>query len=152
MQAVDAIVWAINPRHGTLESLARYLTRVAEDMCAAADVRLRLDVPAQLPEVPLSSELRHHLFLAAKEALHNALRHSGAHTIRLRFSATERELVAVIEDDGCGFVPGSNNGTAGDGLVNLHRRLAECGGVCEIVSAPQNGTRVALIVPLPLRS
>ena len=147
VQAVDAIVWAVNPRHGNLESLARYLTRFAEDFLAPAAPRLRLDVPVELPPTPLSPELRHNLFLATREALNNCVRHAAATEVRLRLGVETGVLTIVVEDDGRGFsaAPGDD----GDGLGNMRRRLAESGGACEISSAPGRGTTVTFTLPLP---
>jgi signal transduction histidine kinase len=151
VQALDAIVWAVNPRHDSLESLARYLVRFSGDFCEPFDVRLRLDVPPHLPEVVLGSEVRHSLFLAVKEALHNALRHAGASEIRLQIAVVDDRLVLGVSDDGCGFdEPAEADGVdGGNGLSNMRQRLAEGGGTCEINTAPGHGTRITFSVPLP---
>lgn len=150
VQSLDAIVWAVNPRHDTLESLARYITRFAGDFCEHSPVRLRLDIPPQLPDATLSSELRHNVFLAAKEALNNALKHAGATEVRIRIAAQPDHFTLRIEDDGRGFTPVPNGD--GDGLDNMRRRLAECGGSCEISSAAGRGTSVSFKIPLALSS
>ncbi len=146
VQAMDAIVWAVNPRHDTLESLARYLVRFAGDFFLSTGVRLRLDVPPQLPEVMLGSELRHNLFLAAKEAMHNALRHSGGSQVELGISVEAGELIIHVSDNGKGFA--SPHAARGNGLANMQHRLAESGGTCHITSSP-SGTRVTFMIPLP---
>lgn len=148
IQSLDTIVWAVNPRHDTLESLARYITRFAGDFCAHSQTRLRLDVPPQLPEVTLSSEVRHNLFLAAKESLNNALRHAAATEIRIRIAAQPDHFSLTIEDDGRGFTPLPDDD--GNGLRNMQRRLTDCGGTCEISSAAGRGTTVYFKIPLPL--
>jgi signal transduction histidine kinase/ligand-binding sensor domain-containing protein len=149
VQAVDAIVWAVNPKHGTLESLARYLVRFAEDFLAPTPLRLRLDVPPQLPASPLSSEVRHNLFLAAREALNNAVRHAHATELHLTLRAENGQLTVVIADNGRGFEPATAAQDRGNGLENLHRRLADCGGACTITSQPKAGTVVTFRLPLP---
>lgn len=151
VQALDAIVWAVNPRHDTLESLARYLVRFSSDLCVHAPVRLRLDVPAELPHVLLGSDVRHALFLAAKEALHNSLQHAGASEIRLQLAVDAGLLTLSLSDDGCGFVPEPATGVAvagvGNGVHNMRQRLAEIGGRCEITSAPEKGAHIVFSLP-----
>ena len=88
MQSLDRIVWAVNPAHDTLESLARYLMRFAAEFCAASPVRLRLDVPGELPGIALRSEVRHNILLAAREALNNTIRHAGAAKVSLRLAVS----------------------------------------------------------------
>jgi signal transduction histidine kinase len=57
-------------------------------------------------------------------------------------------LEIIIEDNGRGFTPASaTNG--GNGLVNLHNRLAAIGGQCRVESQPGQGTRVHLQIELP---
>ena len=77
-RALDEIVWAVNPRHDTLESLANYLSRFAYDFLSVAEIRCRLDLPLQLPAVLVTTEVRHNLFLAFKEALNNVVKHAAA--------------------------------------------------------------------------
>ncbi len=149
VQAVDAIVWAVNPQHGTLESLARYLVRFAEDFLARTPVRLRLAVPPQLPASPLSSEIRHNLFLAAREALNNAVRHAHATELHLSLAAENHHLTVTIADNGRGFDQAAAALGQGNGLENLHRRLADCGGVCTITSNPAPPTTGTTITFTP---
>jgi signal transduction histidine kinase/ligand-binding sensor domain-containing protein len=146
VQSVDAIVWAVNPRHSTLESLARYLSRFAADFLAPAGLRVRLDVPFDLPEVDLSPELRHNLYLACREVLNNVVRHAQASEVQLRMKVDGRMLTIGLADDGRGFLP--DGADDGEGLENLRRRLAESGGTCEIISRPGQGTTVTFTIPL----
>ena len=44
-RAMDEIVWAVNPQHDTLDSLATYLGRFAQGFLASVHIRCRLDVP-----------------------------------------------------------------------------------------------------------
>ncbi len=77
-RAMDEIVWAVNPQHDTLDSLANYLGNFAQEYLAPLRIRCRLEVPLQLPHWPITAEMRHNIFLAFKEALHNIVKHSGA--------------------------------------------------------------------------
>ena len=138
------MVWAVNPRHSTLESLARYLSRFAADFLAPAGLRVRLDVPFDLPEIDLSPEQRHNLYLACREVLNNVVRHAQASEVQLRNDVTDQKLTIALVDDGRGFVPGDADD--GEGLENLRRRLAENGGACEIVSHPGHGTTVTFSI------
>jgi signal transduction histidine kinase len=155
-RSMDEIVWAVNPRHDTLESLATYLERFAHDWLAAANVRCRLDLPLEIPDWRLTSEARHNIFLAFKEALHNAVKHSGASEIMIQLTLKERAFELRLEDNGRGFSVGKgitdNHATpyraaSGNGLENMRRRLEAIGGSCEIHSLPGTGTKVCFHVP-----
>jgi signal transduction histidine kinase len=151
-RAVDEIVWALNPEHDTLDSLVNYLIRFAEDFVSSAHLRCRLSLPANLPEVDVTSEVRHNLLLAVKEALHNAVQHAAAAEVRLRLEWDGRTFVFIVEDDGRGFNLDDVGTGDGNGIANLHRRLAAAGGTCEIHSTRGSGTQVRLCIPAPAES
>lgn len=145
---VDEIVWALNPQKDKLENLVSYLSTHTEEFLHAAGLRCRLDLPEHLPDLRLTAEARHSLFLACKEALNNVARHARANEVWLRLHVTDATLTLSIEDDGCGFTP-ETAGRERHGLVNLRRRLAALGGRLTVTSQPGCGTRVRMEVPLP---
>ena len=69
-RALDEIVWTVNPSNDTLDGLITYVCKYAQDYLAVAGLRYRLEVPPQLPGTPISPEVRHNVFLAAKESDH----------------------------------------------------------------------------------
>ena len=83
IQAMDEIVWTINPKNDTLDNLANYIFQYAQEYFQDTGVSCRLDVPAQLPDRPMSTEARHNLFMAVKEALNNVLKHAHATEVRV---------------------------------------------------------------------
>lgn len=145
--AMDGLVWAVNPANDTLEHLAGHLSGVAQEIFRDAPVRLRISIPTDFPALLLRSDFRHHFSLAAKEALHNILKHAGPCEASLQLMIEDSTLIAVIADTGTGFDPAHPD--AGNGLANLTARAAEMQGTCEIHSAPGEGTRVVLRCPLP---
>jgi signal transduction histidine kinase/ligand-binding sensor domain-containing protein len=154
-RAMDEIVWAVNPRHDTLESLTNYIARFAHDFLRTAHIRCRLDVPMQLPDSTVRSEVRHNLFLAFKETLNNAVKHSAASEVRVTFELQLGGLKLVVADNGTGFHPGKKPlAPAGDrvvsgyGMASIRARLEQVGGRVEIRSQVGQGTRVELFVPL----
>jgi len=148
IQSLDEIVWAINPRHDSVASLSQYLCDYAQHFLELSSIRCRLEVPASLPPCSLDSEQRHTLFLAFKESLTNATRHSGAKEVRIRIrSQNDGVSVIEVEDDGCGLPTTSEPGRAGDGLSNMGERLKQIGGRCELVGVPGGGTQVRFIFP-----
>lgn len=121
-------------------------------------IECELDIPPQCPPYPLSSQERHHLFLAVHEAFTNILKHSGALRAHITMICDEATFQFIATDNGGGFDPSaekSNAGAAsdhGNGLPNMRQRLADLGGRCEIKSAPGQGTTVHFTLPLKTRS
>ncbi len=149
-RSLDEIVWAVNPRHDTLDSLATYLGKFAQDFLGAADIPCRLNLPVSLPPWPLSAEARHNVFLAFKEALNNAVKHAQASEVRIALALEAKSFALTVEDNGRGFsmaAPPDATSTE-DGLENMRKRLREVGGSCEIASEPGGGTRIRFHVPI----
>ena len=155
-RTMDEIVWAISPHHDTLDSLVNYLGKFAQDFLNVAGIRCRLVVPIQLPAWPLTAEVRHSLFLAFKEALHNVIKHAAATEVRVSLTLAESGFSASIEDNGRGFDPaGVGAGTTsrdplriagGNGLANMRKRIESIGGECQVDSGIGKGTTVRFIV------
>lgn len=154
-RAMGEIVWAVNPQHDTLDSLATYLQKFAQNFLRTANLRCRLDMPMELPHWTVNAEVRHNLYLAFKEALNNVVKHAAASEVRVSLKLEEEAFTLVIEDNGRGFTPPPNGQddptdpaslSSGSGLRNMQRRLQEVGGQCRITSTPGAGTRIAFFV------
>jgi signal transduction histidine kinase len=146
IQSLDEIVWAINPRHDLVESLANYLSQFAQEHLTLAGVRCVLDVPMVLPDISVSAEVRHNLVLAAREAINNVTTHAAASETRVTLQLDDAVLMVAIADNGRGFDP-KQPGSDGNGLSNMRRRLEDVGGRLELESTPGQGTTVRFIVP-----
>ncbi len=147
--ALDEIVWAVNPKHDNVSSLATYFCQFAQHFLRATPVRCHLEVASDLPAAPLNAEQRHSLFLAFKEALSNLAQHAGATDLHLAITAADGMLVVELRDNGRGFDVGAPRERSNpDGLGNMQRRLQQLGGRCELASSPGQGTTVSFKVPL----
>ncbi|MER7518899.1 GAF domain-containing sensor histidine kinase [Streptomyces sp. NPDC126499] len=84
----------------------------------------------------------------AQEALHNALRHSGAARVTVSLSRSGQGARLTVTDDGRGFDPATVR-TAGRhlGLVSMRDRAAGVGGTLTVTSAPGRGTTIEMEVP-----
>jgi signal transduction histidine kinase len=147
VSTLDEIVWAINPKYDTVESLASYYSLFAQRFLNLAGISCRLQAAESFPSSPLDSGLRHNAFLAFKEALNNAVRHSGASRVLIDLEVVDKKLKVAITDDGHGFVLA--DGQAGcDGITGMKQRMAKLRGRCEIKSTQGVGTVVEFWLPL----
>jgi ribose transport system permease protein len=147
-RSLDEIVWAVNPAGDTVEQFAAHLCTFAPRFLQAAGVSCRLDVPDELPAIPLSASVRHHLHLGVKESLHNIAKHAQATEVWLRLQLAPGTITLVLEDNGRGFQPALEASPGANGLGNLRQRMKEIGGSFEQHSQSGQGTVSTLIAPL----
>jgi signal transduction histidine kinase len=143
-RSMDEIVWAVNPQHDTLDSLASYLGNFAQEYLVSLHIRCRLEVPLQLPHSPITAEARHNIFLAFKEALHNVVKHSGATEVSVFLTLAGDTATIALSDNGKGFDPATiaPRPGRGNGLKNMAQRLEKIGGRCTVHSRPNGGTEI----------
>jgi signal transduction histidine kinase len=146
VRSLDAVVWAVNPANDSLDELSTYMGEFYQDLFACSAIGARLDMAPEIPRYPLTAEERSNLFLAAKEAMNNILKHSGATEAWLRIGMSGEEFHVSIEDNGHGFDPNNPRSRKGNGLANMKSRLQKSGGTIEIASEPGKGTSVRIAI------
>jgi signal transduction histidine kinase/ligand-binding sensor domain-containing protein len=163
VERMREVVWSLNPQCDTLESFCAFISEFAESFLQTGGLRCRLDLPDEPPDYPLSAEVRHHLVLVVKEALHNAARHAAATEVHVGLVVEDATLRLSIADNGCGFRPvagtpsaagsgpharGANHVPRGAGLVNMRRRVESLGGRFALASEFRQGTQITVSLPL----
>lgn len=125
------------------------LHRMAETLRSGHTAEIALDIVEEAAG-RLDPDAALQLLLISREAITNALRHSGAKTIAVTLRPeTDRLVVFEVRDDGSGL-PAEMKDDRGHGLANITRRAEELGGSLEVESRPGVGTRVR--VELPVRN
>ena len=90
------------------------------------------------------------VYLVMREALRNAVRHSGCARLRVRLEVGNGEIFGHVEDDGSGVDPeavGTASPSWGVGLRSMAERAEMLGGELRVASRPGAGTRVEVRVP-----
>jgi signal transduction histidine kinase len=127
---------------GTLHEL---LSRSVDEFADRFGVRAEFECASDLP--PLSPRAQAEALRIVHEALTNVRRHADATVVRVRAFVEAGRLVVAVGDNGRGFEPDAVVQPA-FGLASMQERAALIGGELSIESAPQDGTRVSLVVPL----
>jgi signal transduction histidine kinase len=118
------------------------------------------NVPIQVVPGDFGTELDSHIattvFAIIEEAINNARKHGKGAPIQVSLQRQDNSLVAIVQDQGPGFdldaVEKSYGQRASLGLQNMRERAKLIDGNLTILSAIGHGTRVTLVVPLPLNS
>jgi two-component system NarL family sensor kinase len=90
------------------------------------------------------------LFRIAQEAFSNIARHAGATGFKVALSQKRGYVKLVITDDGRGF-DSSEVPDGRYGLVGMSERALLLGGQCTISTAPGQGTRIEVQLPVEAR-
>jgi signal transduction histidine kinase len=140
----------VNLRPSVLDDLglAAAIRWVAERELAGLNVRCELtDLDERLP-----SEIETAVFRAVQESIVNIARHAQAESVLIQGAIENGRLVVEIEDDGCGFDPAgivrTPDSMRGIGLLGMRERVEILGGHVTVDSAPGEGTRIVLDVPV----
>lgn len=124
-------------------TLAQALATLAAGMGAHFPVRFETTGGSH----PLPARIETGLYRIVQEALTNIIRHAAAHNITVSLVITPDQVRCTIEDDGCGFDP-SIIPPAHYGLVGVNERARLLGGSLNLQTAPGEGTRLEVVVPL----
>jgi PAS domain S-box-containing protein len=120
-----------------------------ESICRETSDRFDVNVDFVHAGIPaeVSPELALCLYRVTQEALRNVVRHSGATRAFVHLSRENDSLFLQIADAGAGFVP-ERTGGMGLGLVSMYERVSFLRGQLVVQSAPGEGTRIGVRVPL----
>ena len=145
MEEMNQIIWALNPRNDNLEGLITYIRRFAFEYLEPTTVDCVFDLPELMPDRALSVEVRRNVYLVAREAIHNVVKHAGAAKVRINLEMNEHGFKITIKDDGHGFDPGKLE-FPGNGLVSMKNRMSDIDGEFLIYSKAGEGTEIVLVV------
>lgn len=149
-EEVDKLIFDLRPALlddlGLLEAVKYYAeTRLR---AAGIEVSFRITGKERRPE----SEREAALFRVIQESITNIVKHAHAKSVVIHLQFQSGQLVALVEDDGCGFetrqAMSPRNSRQGLGLIGMRERMGLAGGSLGITSKSGVGTCVKATVPL----
>jgi len=125
------------------------LVATARGLCKEVSERHDIEIDFQHDSFPssVSSESSLCLFRVLQEALHNAVKHSGAQRVDVQLRKTPNEIHLIVSDTGKGFDADAALKEAGLGLTSMHERVRLVNGDLSIISEHQRGTTIHARVP-----
>jgi signal transduction histidine kinase len=130
------------------ETLEGALAAAADEIEELHGVRIEL---ASGGDCELTDEVRA-VVLAAREAMANAAKFSGAEEISVYAEAGEERVSVFVRDRGVGFDRTAVSDDRRGLSESIEGRMARAGGTAVIASTPGEGTEVELTLPLAARS
>jgi signal transduction histidine kinase len=136
---------------GSSSGLAAAISDAARQLTEERDIRLKLSLDERHQE--LSAEVKYNLVCIVQEAITNSIKHSGAHVIEVSLVCSANDLRISVRDDGRGISLGEGKGRAGHyGMIGMKERASQIGAELDIASAPGQGTKVSVYVPVSAES
>jgi signal transduction histidine kinase len=124
------------------------LAQVANSVQFEGETQISLLVEGE-PRLLLTM-VQEELCSIAREALTNAVRHSGAAHIEVKIHFDNKQLRLCCSDDGCGMEPDvleAGFKTGHWGIVGMNERASRLGCKLEVRSAPGAGTKIEVAIP-----
>jgi len=147
VQSMNEIVWSLNHTNDSLPGMVSYLREYAVSFMEQVGIACEIVMPPSIKPIQLAGDVRRHIFLAIKEALHNVVKHAAAQKVVISFSLTDK-LVITIADDGKGIAGNLfHYSNVGNGLRNMERRMQQLQGQFQVFN--HKGTTVTFTIPLP---
>lgn len=145
VEKMNDIVWSIDPKNDSIEKVMSRILTFTNEICEEKGIRCEFHYDKHTASSKPGSGIVSCLLLIAKEAVTNALRHSGCTTLDIKISKTTGSISMDIQDNGQGFDESQLNRI--NGLTNMRLRAEKLKGQCAIHSNPGNGTIVKVVLP-----
>jgi ligand-binding sensor domain-containing protein/two-component sensor histidine kinase len=140
--AIDDIVWSVNPKNDELGNVISRMSRNAAELFDAKNIEYKIDTPEIIREIKLSLEQRRDLYLIYKEAVNNLLKYANCTFVTIEMKLNNNIFTLTITDNGVGF--DTKIETLRNGLRNMKNRAQKLGGRLEINSEINKGTIIRL--------
>lgn len=144
VRKMNEIIWSMNDEQDNLESLIGYIRSNTVEALDNAGIQYDFQVTEPVPDIRVDQSFRRNIYLAAKEAVHNIIRHAQATEASIAINITDK-LNITIRDNGKGIDQSTKN-RFGNGLKNMTQRMQDVNGTLKITSA--NGTIIHFQTPL----
>lgn len=141
------IIWVLNPKNDTLESLAAYIREYTLKFLEPLSIAGSFRYPEQFTITHLSEEKRRNIFLTVKESLHNIAKHAWCNSVVISITESAGSFMLIIQDDGKGFDSEKVRNFA-NGLKNMQARIEQSNGRYELITAPAKGTTIKISMPV----
>ena len=142
LNSMDDIIWSVKPQEDSLDNLIIRLREYAIPLCESKGISIYMNIEPSISSLKLEMDERRNIYLITKESINNAIKHSGCSKLEVTFSAKNRQIEVIINDNGIGFDP--KLPTSRNGMLNMKRRAQQIGREVVILSEKGKGTTLRL--------
>ena len=134
------IVWVVNPQRDSLHDLIVKLKDSYNEFFSSIGISFQVNNIEKSDDIKLPMEYKQNLLLMFKEAINNAIKHSGCKKIVLEAFYKNDIIEIILKDDGKGF--DLNKVNFGNGIKNMENRAMKIKGKLKWNSESHYGTVV----------
>lgn len=149
LKDIRRIIYDLRPMSlddlGLIPTVKRYIDKFNEEIGINVEIMVLGKQEAIKPIIEIAC------FRIIQEALNNVAKHSKAQDVLIKIEQTLDNLSIVIKDNGIGFEMKKlkkNSDESGFGLIGMKERAELLNGKLDIISAPREGTKIILCIPL----
>jgi signal transduction histidine kinase len=140
------LVWQLNIENSTLENLISRIREYSTQHFEDSPIDVVGTYPDKVQELFIQRVSFHNIMMVVKEIFGNISKHSKAMNVGISITIENDRLHITIADDGLGF--DRTVEARGDGIKHMHSRMKTIGGLMNITSEPNNGTKVTIDIGL----
>lgn len=136
-------IWAMNKSEITFEDLqARIHNFMEKAQEAKEDICFTFSVNPLLKSNTFSSVEGMNLYRTIQEAINNSIKYAQPKNVTVNIEPDENGIAITIADDGKGF--DREMVVMGNGIHNMQKRIQDIGGDFDLVSKPNEGTKITI--------
>ena len=153
IQSIRGLAYNLQPPEleqlGLITAISRFCDEQSTRYGASIDL-----FTAGVRELTLTFDIQINLYRLVQEALTNVRKHASATRVTIRLTASHPMLILYIEDNGKGFSVKKRLAEAimekRMGVRSMEERVSLLGGTMKLTSAPEEGTRIRIEVPIAI--
>jgi len=140
VDSMSDIVWVVNPQRDSLHDLIVKLKDSYNEFFSSIGISFQVNNIEKSDDIKLPMEYKQNLLLMFKEAINNAIKHSGCKKLVLEAFYKNDIIEIILKDDGAGFE--LNKAKFGNGIRNMENRANQIKGKLSWKTESGSGTIV----------
>lgn len=146
VERMNEIIWSLNQGNQQLDELIYHIRSQCAEMVSNAGLAFSFELPENIPHKTMDWKNCRNIYLLVKEAVNNAIKHSGANLVSIECRISDT-LEFAVTDNGNGFDLSSVK-VNGNGLINFEKRIHKLNGQFQLHSNPGEGTTIIFNIPI----
>jgi signal transduction histidine kinase len=138
-------IWAMNKSEINFEDLqSRIHNFIDKAQEVKEDIQFNFVVDASLKNIKFTSVEGMNLYRTIQEAINNSIKYAHPKNISISITPNDNAISIIITDDGIGFE--IEQVELGNGIHNMRKRITDNGGLFEITSTKETGTKIKILL------